>query len=134
MGDRQEDVSKSGHEESHSGMDATTQDKDRHVEVDTIGNLDGDFEGDEREEELRDNEEGKVETTGEGQAPKPSRKRTRQVGDSCCMCHAINHVLSTMITFYSCFGYRVAISVIFLGMKYWNWYTFQPALLAAGLA
>eukprot|EP00890_Picochlorum_soloecismus_P004569 jgi/Picsp_1/5112/NSC_02475-R1_protein len=70
MGDRQEDVSKSGHEESHSGVDATTQDKDTNIEADNIDNFDGDFEVAEGE--------GKVETTAEGQAPKPSRKRTRQ--------------------------------------------------------
>lgn len=87
MGDKHVDGSKSGHEESHSGMDASTQDKDRHVEADTMGNLDGDFEGDEGEEE------GKVETTGKAQAPKPSRKRTRQVGESCCMFHVASYLL-----------------------------------------
>jgi hypothetical protein len=83
MGDKHVDESKSGHEESHSGMDASTQDKDRHVEADTMGNLDGDFEGDEGKEEGSENGEGKVGTTGKAQAPKPSRKRTRQVGHSC---------------------------------------------------
>lgn len=70
MSDTQEDMSKSADEDSHSGVDATIQDKDKNAQVDNIDNLDGDG--------LRT--EGKVEVTAEGQAPKPSRKRTRQVG------------------------------------------------------